>query len=404
MVSLLRLLRVVTWECIHFRYKERWIIMTREDWIEYFEAVNSRTPSEEEISQALADGEFQEGSQPAPAFPAAAQPTYVPTAYPYTQQTQAQTAQSQPAPVQVTRTLTQPQTQAQPRAIPLQQAAVNGGQTLPRVWQKGGNYFSWFAHCLKNPQGIAGESRPGAGLVTMVVSALLLGFAIVNALHRVVNSFFNGIEQLMRASISSSTADFSALNLLRSYLDQNMGWGQAFLYSLLVFVIYLVALVLPAGFNRLATKGQPQQEGFIDFCGRYLTLYPLMVIINLVALIVSFFVPSTLLLTTSSFGALTSVFSAPPQDWAKRMADAVPDLGGSLAAMSIIMTLIVIGFVWILVVFAKSSASSLRKVNNIYMTCFLMLLLILVAYLVARFVGGNLTSLFTGMSQVSKNF
>ena len=68
--------------------------MTREDWIEYFEAVNSRTPSEEEISQALADSEFQEGSQPAPAFPAAAQPTYVPTAYPYTQQTQAQTAQS----------------------------------------------------------------------------------------------------------------------------------------------------------------------------------------------------------------------------------------------------------------------------------------------------------------------
>lgn len=240
-------------------------------------------------------------------------------------------------------------------------------------------------------------------MATMVVSALLLGFAIVNALHRFINSFFNGTEQLMRSGASSSTGDFSAVNLLRSYLNQKMGWGQAFLYSLLVFVIYLVALVLPAGFNRLATKGQPQQEGFIDSCGRYLTLYPLMVIINLVAFIVSFFVPGTLLLTTSSFGAIISVFSAPPQDWAKEIAGAIPGFGGSLAAMSIIMTLIVIGFVWILVVFAKSSASSLGKVNNIYMTFFLMLLLVLVAYLVTRFVGDNFMSFFTGMSQISKN-
>lgn len=34
--------------------------MNKTDWIEYFEAINSRKPSEEEISQALAAGEFSE--------------------------------------------------------------------------------------------------------------------------------------------------------------------------------------------------------------------------------------------------------------------------------------------------------------------------------------------------------
>lgn len=34
--------------------------MSREDWLDYFEAINGRTASEEEIAQALRNGEFQE--------------------------------------------------------------------------------------------------------------------------------------------------------------------------------------------------------------------------------------------------------------------------------------------------------------------------------------------------------
>lgn len=34
--------------------------MSREDWLDYFEAINGRTASEEEIAQALSNGEFQE--------------------------------------------------------------------------------------------------------------------------------------------------------------------------------------------------------------------------------------------------------------------------------------------------------------------------------------------------------
>ena len=32
--------------------------MNKQDWIEYFEAINGRTPSDAEIAQALATGDF----------------------------------------------------------------------------------------------------------------------------------------------------------------------------------------------------------------------------------------------------------------------------------------------------------------------------------------------------------
>ena len=34
--------------------------MSKQDWLDYFEAVNGRSASAEEIAQALAAGEFQE--------------------------------------------------------------------------------------------------------------------------------------------------------------------------------------------------------------------------------------------------------------------------------------------------------------------------------------------------------
>lgn len=37
--------------------------MSKEDWLEYFEAVNGRSATEEEIAQALAAGEFVEAEQ-----------------------------------------------------------------------------------------------------------------------------------------------------------------------------------------------------------------------------------------------------------------------------------------------------------------------------------------------------
>ena len=49
--------------------------MSKQDWLDYFEAVNGRSASAEEIAQALAAGEFQEevAAPQAPEFVAAPQ-------------------------------------------------------------------------------------------------------------------------------------------------------------------------------------------------------------------------------------------------------------------------------------------------------------------------------------------
>ena len=47
--------------------------MTKADWLDFFEAINGRSATEEEIAAALAAGEFQED---APAQGAPAQPAF----------------------------------------------------------------------------------------------------------------------------------------------------------------------------------------------------------------------------------------------------------------------------------------------------------------------------------------
>ena len=68
--------------------------MTKADWLDFFEAINGRSATEEEIAAALAAGEFQDDApavETAPAQEAPAQPAFAST-----QETPAQEAQPQP--------------------------------------------------------------------------------------------------------------------------------------------------------------------------------------------------------------------------------------------------------------------------------------------------------------------
>ena len=68
--------------------------MTKADWLDFFEAINGRSATEEEIAAALAAGEFQDDApavETAPVQEAPAQPAFAST-----QETPAQEAQPQP--------------------------------------------------------------------------------------------------------------------------------------------------------------------------------------------------------------------------------------------------------------------------------------------------------------------
>lgn len=75
--------------------------MTKADWLDFFEAINGRSATEEEIAAALAAGEFQDDApaQGAPAQPAFANVQEAPAqpGFAAAQETPAQAAQPQPA-------------------------------------------------------------------------------------------------------------------------------------------------------------------------------------------------------------------------------------------------------------------------------------------------------------------
>jgi len=98
--------------------------MSKEDWLEYFEAVNGRSATEEEIAQALAAGEFVEAEQvSAEQAPSDASPASSSFEQP---QQEAQTVETQGQP----QNFAQPQNFQQPFAqqyqeVPQQQANPN---------------------------------------------------------------------------------------------------------------------------------------------------------------------------------------------------------------------------------------------------------------------------------------
>jgi len=186
--------------------------MSKQDWLDYFEAVNGRSASAEEIAQALAAGEFQEevvvpetpqapefvaaptapveepvAAPQAPEFvaaPAAPQaPDFVaaptaPTEEPVAAPT-APTEEPVAAPVQEPAPQAPQQAYQQPTQAAYQQAPYQGqpGQPYPaQPSQFGvavGGYWNWFLSALKRPTAVENPKALN-GILQYVLTAFVL--------------------------------------------------------------------------------------------------------------------------------------------------------------------------------------------------------------------------------------
>ena len=186
--------------------------MSKQDWLDYFEAVNGRSASAEEIAQALAAGEFQEevvvpeasqapefvaaptapveepvAAPQAPEFVAAptapAAPTQEPVAAPEAPEFVAAPVQEptpQPAPGNGPAFQQAPQqAYQQPTQAAYQQAPFQGqtGQAYPaQPSQFGvavGGYWNWFLSALKRPTAVENPKALN-GILQYVLTAFVL--------------------------------------------------------------------------------------------------------------------------------------------------------------------------------------------------------------------------------------
>ncbi len=131
--------------------------MTKADWLDFFEAINGRSATEEEIAAALAAGEFQDDApavetapvQEAPAQPAFASAQETPAQEAQPQPTFAGAQEAQPQPTFASAQDAQPQAPfANAQASPTTTNLCRGSNSSsPRSAKSSSATTSWFCEC-----------------------------------------------------------------------------------------------------------------------------------------------------------------------------------------------------------------------------------------------------------------
>lgn len=158
--------------------------MTKADWLDFFEAINGRSATEEEIAAALAAGEFQDDASAVEAAPVQEAP--VQPAFASAQETPAQEAQPQPTFAGAQEAQQQPTfagaQEAQPQApfanaqAAQAQATFAGAQTAPvqgvpnQAAQPSAfattfkNYWTWLLNAWRRPADMTDYGKHNAWL------------------------------------------------------------------------------------------------------------------------------------------------------------------------------------------------------------------------------------------------
>jgi hypothetical protein len=306
--------------------------MTKADWLDFFEAINGRSATEEEIAAALAAGEFQDDApavetapvQEAPAQPAFAnvqetpvqeaqpQPTFAsaqdaqaqaPFANAQAAQPQPTFAGAQTAPVQGV-----PNQAAQPQAgfanaQAGQQAAFANGQPLqpgqnvqfingqavvvPAQPSAFGttfkNYWTWLLNAWRRPADMTDYGKHN-GWLNYIFLSLFTGLAFFAILSAMARKFVSPVVSTTNAlaSIFGSYGTDSYSSSISSHTS-SIGFG-AFFASILAAFLFIFAFILAGFVTRKAIFRDPETT-FLNSFDRFGRLTSLALPILLVTIL-----------------------------------------------------------------------------------------------------------------------
>ena len=306
--------------------------MTKADWLDFFEAINGRSATEEEIAAALAAGEFQDDApavetapvQEAPVQPAFAsaqetlaqeaqpQPTFAGAqeAQPQAPFANAQAAQAQPsfagaqtAPVQgVPNQAVQPQAGFANAQAGQQTAFANGqplqpgqnvqfinGQAVVVPAQPSAfattfkNYWTWLLNAWRRPADMTDYGKHN-GWLNYIFLSLLTGlafFAILSAVARKVVSSIVSTTNVLSSMFGSYGTD--AYSSPVSSHTSSIGFG-AFFASILAAFLFIFAFILAGFVTRKAIFRDPETT-FLNSFDRFGRLTSLALPILLVTIL-----------------------------------------------------------------------------------------------------------------------
>lgn len=341
--------------------------MTKADWLDFFEAINGRSATEEEIAAALAAGEFQDDvpAQGAPAQPAFANVQEAPVqgvpaqpGFAAAQETPAQEAQPQPAfagtqeaPVQGAPA--QPgfaSAQATPgQAVPNQafqpqagfanaqagqQAAFANGQPLqpgqnvqfingqavvvPAQPSAFGttfkNYWTWLLNAWRRPADMTDYGKHN-GWLNYIFLSLLTGLAFFAILSAMARKVVNTLESTASA-FSSVFGSFGSNDYSSSVSSHASSIGfAAFFASILAAFLFIFAFILAGFVTRKAIFRDPATTflNSFDRFGRLTSLaLPVLLVTILLGAIGLVVFPGFLFYVVYFLFALANLFTIVP--------------------------------------------------------------------------------------------
>ena len=337
--------------------------MTKADWLDFFEAINGRSATEEEIAAALAAGEFQDDApevetapvQEAPAQPVFAsaqetpvqeaqqQPTFAGAqeAQPQAPFANAQAAQAQPsfagaqtAPVQgVPNQAVQPQAGFATAQVGQQAAFANGqplqpgqnvqfinGQAVVVPAQPSAfattfkNYWTWLLNAWRRPADMTDYGKHN-GWLNYIFLSLFTGLAFFAILSAVARKFISPVVSTTNA-LSSMFGSYGTDSYSSSFSSHtsSIGFG-AFFASILAAFLFIFAFILAGFVTRKGIFRDPETTflNSFDRFGRLTSLaLPVLLVTILFGAIVLVGFPLFLFYVVYFLFALANLFTIVP--------------------------------------------------------------------------------------------
>lgn len=337
--------------------------MKKIEWIEYFEALNGRAPSDDELAQAQAAGEFVDdaaagqvqgadltaGAAPVNPAPQAQEQAYYQQAAAMPQYSDMSQA-AQPFQGQAA------QPQAYYQQAPAGQAMPNyqipAGPAQPSVFA---NFLSWLGQAFKNPQAESENSHLGFGLGTVAVASLFGGWTLINFVRRVLNAVIN----LSGFGLSLKDLDEVLVSGLQAVVGNNFGFVGVLLAWMAFFVTYVVVMGLPVFFNKDMTKNFGQK------LGQYFSYSPLILVLNFLAFLTTFLVPRALVVT--NLDVFDTIDDSTSYGTWQLVQDAVPAIKTALLSGRIAFFLVGFTFLIVLIALINNMAKvRFGKLNQFY--------------------------------------
>ena len=338
--------------------------MTREEWLEYFEAINGRTATETELAQALAAGEFEDESMRQSST--ANNVIYDVVDEDFNDNNTYQEVPKQPS---------QPIIAFQEE--PQQGTSKQDNATKAKHFGK--DFANWFMNALKRPEVSTTESHLVFGGITLVLSAGFLAAGVVNYFRRLLMSIAN-----MTTSEGSIKADLPEVyDRFANFVSREFGFGKFLYFLFLILIIYVVAYALPLVFNK-------EEKSISERFGSVIGTTPLLLVINVLAFFLTFLVKNALTVSESYVSTVGTILTTADGDASQivsrvlALVNEIPALQSMITAMSYLLIFSMIGLVVLLVSMIKNTKGKLSAINSTYLSVVSVLILLAVVYFVDK--------------------